>query len=152
MSSEEYFNRDIELINGKVLKISQQYVGDVGGVVWDAALVLNSYIETLDCNNKTFVELGAGTGVSGLVAAACGGSAVITDLADFIPLMNKNFEENKKSFSNSKVEILELDWKKIFENNKITTIAKNPDYILISDCIYYKRKQHLISYNITHIV
>ena len=60
----EYFHREVN-VKEKILNISQQYVGDVGGVVWDAALVLNSYIETLNCENKKFVELGAGTGVSG---------------------------------------------------------------------------------------
>ena len=29
------------------LNIAQQYVGDVGGVVWDAALVLNAFLERL---------------------------------------------------------------------------------------------------------
>ena len=61
----DFFDRPIE-VGEKELAISQAYVSDVGGVVWDAALVLNAYIGTLECNEKTFIELGAGTGVSGL--------------------------------------------------------------------------------------
>ena len=60
----EYFDREIE-VSEDTLTISQQYVADVGGVVWDAALVLNAYLETLTCKGLSFVELGAGTGVSG---------------------------------------------------------------------------------------
>ena len=149
----EYFHREVN-VKEKILNISQQYVGDVGGVVWDAALVLNSYIETLNCENKQFVELGAGTGVSGwyvysiryltsiilgLVAAACGGDAIITDLIDFVPLMKKNLEQNRNCFPNSKVEIQELDWKDIFEDpDNVPSNVKNPHFILISDCIYYE--------------
>ena len=62
----DFFDRTIEVDEKTELVISQAYVSDVGGVVWDAALVLNAYIGTLECNEKTFIELGAGTGVSGL--------------------------------------------------------------------------------------
>ena len=62
----DFFDRTIEVDEKTELIISQAYVSDVGGVVWDAALVLNAYIGTLECNEKTFIELGAGTGVSGL--------------------------------------------------------------------------------------
>lgn len=65
----EFFDREIE-VKEKSLVISQQYVADVGGVVWDAALVLNAYLETLTCSGASFVELGAGTGVSGLNSAS----------------------------------------------------------------------------------
>ena len=62
----DFFDRIIEVDDKTELVISQAYVSDVGGVVWDAALVLNAYIGTLECKDKTFIELGAGTGVSGL--------------------------------------------------------------------------------------
>ena len=64
----DYFEREIELAENRgTLTIAQQYVADVGGVVWDAALVLNAYLEStqLDLRDKFVVELGAGTGVSG---------------------------------------------------------------------------------------
>ena len=72
----EFFRRDERL-----LKIGQYEVGDVGCVVWDAAIVLSRYLETADFVNdtqknclfgKTVVELGAGTGIVGIQAAACG--------------------------------------------------------------------------------
>lgn len=78
----KYFVRGIEKNSGCVLKMNQCYLGDVGCVVWDAAIVLAKYLET-----KTFydpstgvnmwagrrvLELGAGTGVVGLMAATLG--------------------------------------------------------------------------------
>ena len=72
------FIREIERNDGSALKINQSAVGDVGCVVWDAALVLSKYLETSDFDNgekwrdKSVLELGAGTGVVGLMAASYG--------------------------------------------------------------------------------
>lgn len=77
-----YFVRDIERNDGCTLNINQCYQGDVGCVVWDAAIVLSKYLETKHFHDpssevnvwagKSVVELGAGTGVVGLMAASMG--------------------------------------------------------------------------------
>uniref|UniRef100_A0AAY5EQT5 Valosin containing protein lysine (K) methyltransferase n=1 Tax=Electrophorus electricus TaxID=8005 RepID=A0AAY5EQT5_ELEEL len=74
-----------------VLKMYQCSKGDVGCVVWDAAIVLSKYLETEQFINpqcglstwscKNVIELGAGTGVVGLMAASLGGE----DVTDFLP-------------------------------------------------------------------
>lgn len=79
---EDYFVREIEKNNGSVLRMYQCSKGDVGCVVWDAAIVLSKYLETQQFYNvesdastwsdKTIIELGAGTGLVGLVAATLG--------------------------------------------------------------------------------
>ena len=75
---EKVFVREIDRNDDSVLKILQSEIGDVGCVVWDAALVLSKYLETEDfdfgrgMDTKTVVELGAGTGVVGLMAASFG--------------------------------------------------------------------------------
>lgn len=72
------FVREIEKNNEEVIKIHQLEIGDVGCVVWDAALVLSKYFETEDffkgqlLKEKNVVELGAGTGVVGIIAATFG--------------------------------------------------------------------------------
>ena len=70
------FARTIELDNtDTVLTINQLYVGDVGCVVWDSALVLGAFLQTLPSGSlteKTVIELGAGTGAVGLIACALG--------------------------------------------------------------------------------
>lgn len=75
-----YFERDYETQENKVLKISQYEIGGVGHIVWDAAIVLAKYLEKQIKNNKLniknkqekkkFIELGAGTGIVGLVLAS----------------------------------------------------------------------------------
>lgn len=77
-----YFLREIEKNDGSVLKLKQCYMGDVGCVVWDAAIVLAKYLETKQFYDpstgvnhwagKRVLELGAGTGVVGLMAATLG--------------------------------------------------------------------------------
>ena len=77
----QMFTREVERRDGRTLNIAQYEVGDEGCVVWDAALVLSYYLESPDFSNadgkssllgKTAIELGSGTGVVGIQAAACG--------------------------------------------------------------------------------
>lgn len=84
------FTRELEC-SGKILQIRQLYIGDVGCVVWDAALVLakflenSAYFSTDDdggrgvagvagnfWGGKKVVDVGTGTGVVGLAAGVLG--------------------------------------------------------------------------------
>lgn len=77
-----YFVREIEKNDGSILKVKQCYMGDVGCVVWDAAIVLAKYLETKQFYeppagvnvwaDSRVLELGAGTGAVGLMAATLG--------------------------------------------------------------------------------
>ena len=78
---EDSFVREFVRKDGINLHISQHEVGDVGCVVWDAAIVLSYYLESSEFTNSTgesmlkgkrVIELGAGTGLVGIQAAACG--------------------------------------------------------------------------------
>jgi len=144
-----FFDREVD-VDGKTLKISQQYVGDVGGVVWDAALVLNGFLENISekIKGKNILELGAGTGVSGLIAAFFGARVSITDTSEFIPLIVKNIEQNKELIKLSPVYPFCLDWRYFDYNEKLETpsdVTKKLelpfDIIILSDCIYYERKR-----------
>ncbi|TSO25208.1 Protein-lysine methyltransferase METTL21D [Bagarius yarrelli] len=104
--STTHFVREIEKNDGSVLKIYQYSKGDVGCVVWDAAIVLSKYLETKQfCNSasgsstwssKHVVELGAGTGVVGIMAASLGANVTVTDLEDLQPLLELNIRENQE--------------------------------------------------------
>ena len=75
--ASSYFVRELEY-GGKTLRIKQLYVGDVGCVVWDAAIVLCKFLENGEFfppgywNGKRVVDIGSGTGVAGLAAAVMG--------------------------------------------------------------------------------
>lgn len=70
------FCRNFELSDGTELTFAQSSLGDVGCVVWDAALVLCSYIDLkkheMCWEGKYILELGSGTGAVGLTAACLG--------------------------------------------------------------------------------
>ncbi|WAQ94414.1 MT21D-like protein [Mya arenaria] len=78
MKESNIFTRDLERNDDKVLKLKQYETGDVGCVVWDAAIVLAKYFEAADFQygrfwkGKKVLELGSGTGAVGLLTASYG--------------------------------------------------------------------------------
>ncbi|KFM71293.1 Methyltransferase-like protein 21D, partial [Stegodyphus mimosarum] len=130
------FVREIEVdCCDKELKFSQHYVGDVGCVVWDAGIVLGKYLDLMQKANdfltgKLVIDIGSGTGVAGLFAAALGAKAILTDLPELVPLLEKNIAINEAVLKGS-VSAAVLVWGE--NEHKFPT----PDIILVSDCIYY---------------
>lgn len=78
MSIDQTFIREIECVDNERLRIHQLYIGDVGCVVWDAALVLcrflshSKYFPHSYWKGKKVIELGSGTGAVGLTAGVLG--------------------------------------------------------------------------------
>ncbi|XP_050738265.1 protein N-lysine methyltransferase METTL21D-like [Eriocheir sinensis] len=134
------FTREVELESvGRSLLLSQEVEGDVGCVVWDAAIVLAKYLEVQEKGKRkllegsTVIELGAGTGCAGLAAALLGASRVtLTDLPDLLPLLEINRVQNLSGVTGV-VEVQELTWG---NSDQIQTL-ETPDVILLADCIYY---------------
>ncbi|XP_056403222.1 protein N-lysine methyltransferase METTL21D [Hyla sarda] len=132
------FVRELERRDGSVLEIRQLSSGDVGCVVWDAAIVLSKFLERRESAEpglfpgKYVLELGSGTGIVGIMAATLGANVTVTDLEDLQDLMKKNIESNSAlitGFCQAKV----LKW-----GEDIVDISPYPDYILMADCIYYE--------------
>ena len=127
----------------------------VAGVVWDAAIVLATYLQTLSngdesksglsnvgvgsFKSKNILELGAGTGLVGIVACLLGANVVITDTKDALNRTIENVEGNLGSCKSTiavenkgshKVEI--LHWGQNLEKWKNTSW----DIILGADIVY----------------
>ncbi|KAM9466207.1 protein N-lysine methyltransferase METTL21D [Clarias gariepinus] len=142
--SSSYFVREIEKNDGSILKLYQYSTGDVGCVVWDAAIVLSKYLETEQfCNSqsgvstwscKHMIELGAGTGLVGIMAASLGANVTVTDLEDLQPLLELNIRENRELLSTGSITAKVLKW-----GGNVTDFLPYPDYILMADCIYYEQ-------------
>ena len=74
------FVREIQLRGNACgsLRVTQLCEGDVGCVVWDAALVLGAFLQSErhfpsgSLAGKSVIELGAGTGAVGLIACGIG--------------------------------------------------------------------------------
>jgi hypothetical protein len=84
----------------------------MNGRVWDAAVVLSFYLCGLDVDlcGKSVIELGAGTGLAGIVAARKGASVTLTELSEALPLIELNMARNDVQAS-----ALELVWTPTFE-------------------------------------
>jgi len=74
---ENTLNREIKFFGHKI-SIKQEFSGELGATVWDAALVLIKYFENLEEFPMTFwqgkqvLELGAGTGIISIALALLG--------------------------------------------------------------------------------
>ncbi|XP_072181291.1 protein N-lysine methyltransferase METTL21A-like [Diadema setosum] len=72
----------------------------VAAVVWDSALVLCEYLESqcktgdLILQGKRVIELGAGTGLVGMVATALNGEVTVTDRDDALDPLKENVKLN----------------------------------------------------------
>ncbi|XP_060608784.2 protein N-lysine methyltransferase METTL21D [Anolis sagrei] len=125
--------------SGLVLRVAQRSAGGTGCVVWDAALVLARFLAkkspaqaSLDLRRKAALELGAGTGLVGLMAACLGANVTVTDLEEVQDLLKMNIENNQHLFTGS-IQAKVLKW-----GEDVTDFLPPPDYILMADCIYYE--------------
>nr|XP_020485783.1 protein-lysine methyltransferase METTL21D [Labrus bergylta] len=140
----DYFVREIEKNDACTLKVKQCYLGDVGCVVWDAAIVLAKYLETKQFYepssrvnvwaDRRVLELGAGTGAVGLMAAALGAHVTVTDLEDLQTLLRLNIQENKALIDSGSITAKVLKW-----GEDVSDFLPPPHYILMADCIYYEQ-------------
>ncbi|XP_075699442.1 protein N-lysine methyltransferase METTL21D isoform X2 [Rhinoderma darwinii] len=139
MSEESgVFMRELERRDGAVLEIRQLSSGDVGCVVWDAAIVLSKFLERRQCAEpglyagRSVVELGSGTGIVGIMAATLGADVTVTDLEDLQDLMKKNIDSNSTLITGS-CQAKVLKW-----GEDALEFSPSPDYVLMADCIYYE--------------
>ncbi|KAM9294371.1 protein N-lysine methyltransferase METTL21D [Gastrophryne carolinensis] len=135
---EEVFIRDLALGDGRTLQIRQLSSGDVGCVVWDAAIVLSKYLERWErttpgvLQGRAVLELGSGTAIVGIMAAALGAHVTVTDLEELQALMSTNIDSNSHLICGS-CRAKVLKW-----GEDVTDTFSFPDYILMADCIYYE--------------
>lgn len=98
-----------------------------GIVLWPAAIALAHEIASRDVSGKRILELGAGTGLPGIVAASLGADVVQTDKHDVaMYVAKKNAERNGVT-----VEHREGDWTAWTDDARY-------DVILASDVLYGK--------------
>eukprot|EP00959_Pyramimonas_sp_CCMP1952_P248364 5191479-Pyramimonas_sp.AAC.1 len=141
----QYDNREVVTKHGSIL-ISQMTERDAGPStsVWECGAVLANYIVTCESDErpngisvcgKSILELGGGTGVVGLTAAAYGACVCITDKEDAaIKLAMRNADANLKVFNctGGSARVEQLDWTRPTED-----VCSAPwDMVLGSDLVY----------------
>ena len=98
------------VINGLAIRLHQEGGQGRGTAwaVWDGAIVLAKWLEHCSPAERqrllppgsTFLELGSGTGVAGLSAAACYNGAergILTDLPAALPALQRNVNLNSQA-------------------------------------------------------
>lgn len=117
----------LSLAPGLLLELFQDPIGaGPGGALWDAGVVLAQYVHSLGASLKgaRVVELGAGTGAPGLVAALHGAAVTLTDRPRALPLLRRNAAANSLA-----VDVRELEWGAAAE-------LQTPfDLVLAADCV-----------------
>eukprot|EP01041_Mallomonas_annulata_P004758 gene4758-9463_t len=140
-NSESY---PLLLDNGRILHLNQIINGEINGFgtganVWPAAHILGKYFEkeynTPAIANMRIVDIGTGTGCTGLIAAILGAKVVLTDLDCILCLTAVNSKRCIDDFNipPENITLLNYDWGQSCDH-------LNPpfDIILISDCILPK--------------
>ena len=120
---------------GKSLEIQQSWneVG-VAAVVWEAAIVLARYLEQLGqrLKGKKVIELGAGTGLAGMVAALLGATVTVTDRKMALNVTKTNAEKNFGDLDKQdSLKVVELDW-----GQDVLSFPTPYDYIIGADIVY----------------
>lgn len=84
----------------------------VAAVVWDAAVVLCMYLElgAVELKGRKVIELGAGTGLVGIVAALLGAHVTITDREAALELLSANVDANLPPLCRRLAVVSELTW------------------------------------------
>ncbi|NXN44144.1 MT21A methyltransferase, partial [Rhinoptilus africanus] len=121
----------------------------VAAVVWDAAVVLCAYLEIggIDLRDRSVIELGAGTGLLGIVATLlgkgffvslfkaiykCSARVTITDRAAALEFLESNVQANLPSELRPRAVVKELTWGKDLDN----FLPGAFDFILGADIVY----------------
>ena len=106
----------------------------VAAVVWEAAVVLGTYLQNMssEIHGKNILELGSGTGLSGIIACLLGARVTFTDLNNALSACSSNIELNLDS-SIHNYDLKSLDWT---ENLSDAWSAKHFDFIIGADLIY----------------
>ncbi|XP_022617236.1 protein N-lysine methyltransferase METTL21A isoform X2 [Seriola dumerili] len=114
------------------LRLSQDWKKlGVAAVVWDAAVVMCMYLELgqVELKGKVAIELGAGTGLVGIVAALL---VTITDREPALDFLSANVKANLPSDSQGAVIVSELTWGERLELYP----AGGFDLVLGADIVY----------------
>ena len=135
---------------GATLAVRQVMMGEVrglgtGGTVWPAALVLAKHLERRfgagGLRGKRVIELGAGTGATGIAAAALGATVVLTDQASIIDLTRQNAAGCAAAVEarGGRMHVALLDWADAPAAERLRQLAGGAfDLILVSECVLPK--------------
>ena len=137
----------VELHEGRTVQLAEAKASSwEGGSVWPPALLLARYLDAqlvpgIELSRCKVLELGAGCGAVGLVAACLGAQAVwLTDLKVALPTLKANCRLNSVLACN--VSVCELDWRDPSALEAGGLHGAGFDLVIASECIYDEDMAH----------
>ncbi|KAG9353444.1 hypothetical protein JZ751_018040 [Albula glossodonta] len=150
--ADTFSEESIYRFGSEELKISQVYGANLGvaAPVWDAALWLCRYFErpSFDLKGKRVIELGAGTGIVGILAARLGAEVTLTDLPHAVPQLQKNVSANKppNGWPSVTPTVLPLTW-----GLDQGQFPSDWDLVVGADIVYLTETYPLLMDTLTHL-
>ncbi|XP_072347369.1 EEF1A lysine methyltransferase 3-like isoform X1 [Scyliorhinus torazame] len=120
----------------------------ISAIIWEAGKVLCRYFENeqIDFSGKKVIELGAGTGLVGILAILLGGDVTLTDRPFVLDQLEYNVSKNITSDMMPRAKVSALMWGKDHEQ-----FPTDYDYILGSDIIYRPSEFHFLIATLQHL-
>ncbi|XP_060898731.1 EEF1A lysine methyltransferase 3-like [Labrus mixtus] len=147
------FSQDtVYTLCGQDLKIRQVFGANLGvaAPVWEAAIQLCCFFEdeSVDLRGKRIIELGAGTGVVGILAARMGAAVTLTDLPLALPQLQANVSANIPlgGWPVSLPTVLPLSW-----GEDQMKFPSDWDLVLCADIIYLPETYPLLVETLAHL-
>ncbi|XP_022183865.2 methyltransferase-like protein 22 isoform X2 [Nilaparvata lugens] len=111
----------------------------VGLQIWRGALLLADYILSNKTKfaNKVILELGAGVGLTSIVAGMLAKEVIFTDIDEgtILDLIKRNVSNNKKLIKSNSA-VLPLDFMDMSWNDELMEKLKTVDIVIAADVIY----------------
>ncbi|XP_078060205.1 EEF1A lysine methyltransferase 3-like [Mustelus asterias] len=135
---------------GHHLCISQSSDAQLGtsNFIWEAGVDLCRYIEKQNLNFKGMkvIELGAGTGILGILAVLLGGNVTITDQPNVLKQIQHNVTASIPMSCRDRVNIRALSW-----GCDHAQFPSDYDIILGGEIVYYSKTYPLLVSTLQHL-
>ncbi|XP_061642272.1 EEF1A lysine methyltransferase 3-like isoform X1 [Phyllopteryx taeniolatus] len=147
------FSQDsVYMLMGQELKITQLFGANLGvaAPVWESAQQLCQYFEEqhVELRGRRVIELGAGTGVVGILAACLGADVTLTDLPVTLPQLEANVCANMPSsgWPSAPPTVLPLSW-----GEDHMKFPSDWDLVLGADIVYLPETYPLLVDTLAHL-
>lgn len=117
--------------------VEEEAVEGTGTLIWAAGVRLSQHLvrnRATELKGARVLDLGTGTGIVGIAAAALGAHVMLTDTRDILPQVYENVQQNAELIeaSGGSATVAELDWNEPDDE----VLDQDYDWVFGSDVTY----------------